>query len=355
MESSTLTTRKPIVNKDWLDFVLAHLDPTLSVTRTKARLQSIVPETSDIKTFVFRPNRRFHGFAPGQYLPVRVILGGIVHERSYSLTGEPGAETVSITVKRINGGRVSTWLHDDAQIGDVIEIGEAEGTFTLPDVLPAKLLFLAAGSGITPVFSLIRAALRAHADADVTLLYYGRSVNDFAFEGELAQLLNNHACFKFVTIPEEQHPLVQITGRFDAKHLTQFVADFGEREAFLCGPTGFMHAVTQIWKSEKRAGHLHVEWFGPVVERGVKVAVVPVNFRRSQRTVANDKPTLLETAEAAGLKPAYGCRMGICKTCVCTKVSGITRDRLTGQVDQEPNSRIRICTSEPLGPVTLDL
>lgn len=355
MESSTLTTRKPLVNKDWLDFVLAHLDPTLSVTRTKARLQSIVPETSDIKTFVFRPNRRFHGFAPGQYLPVRIILGGIVHERSYSLTGEPGAETVSITVKRIHGGRVSSWLHDDAQIGDVIEIGTAEGAFTLPEVMPAKMLFLAGGSGITPVFSLIRAALRKHSAANITLLYYGRTVSDFAFEGELTQLQSDHKNFRFLTIPEWPHPAVRVAGRFEARHLAQCVPDYAQREAFLCGPTGFMQAVTRLWKSEACAGRLHVEWFGPVVEHGAATAIVPVNFRRSQRTVVNDKPTLLETAEAAGIKPAYGCRMGICKTCVCTKVSGITRDRVTGQVNQAPNSRIKICTSEPLGPVTLDL
>jgi ferredoxin len=80
-----------------------------------------------------------------------------------------------------------------------------------------------------------------------------------------------------------------------------------------------------------------------------------VTFRRSARTVDGGGPTLLAIAEAAGLRPATGCRMGICRTCTCTKIAGRVRDRVTGAVDDAPMSRVRLCVSEPLGPVTLDL
>src|SRR5579862_9930205 len=111
---------KPFIDPNWIDFLLGHLDPLLSVSRTRARITATVYETDDIRTFVLRPNRHFRGFAPGQHVPVRVTLGGVVHERCYSLTGTPGATTLSITVKRVEGGVVSTWLHDHARPGDVV-------------------------------------------------------------------------------------------------------------------------------------------------------------------------------------------------------------------------------------------
>src|SRR5258705_11512574 len=84
---TTLSDAKPFIDPNWIDFLLGHLDPVLSVSRTRARITAIVDETDDIRTFVLRPNRHFRGFAPGQYVPVRVTLGGVVHERCYSLTG----------------------------------------------------------------------------------------------------------------------------------------------------------------------------------------------------------------------------------------------------------------------------
>ena len=135
----------------------------------------------------------------------------------------------------------------------------------------------------------------------------------------------------------------------------RFVPDYADREAFLCGPPGLMRAVRALFGAEGLCDRLRIECFGPTLHAAAEPTDAPVTFRRSQRTVVNNRATLLDTAEAAGLKPANGCRIGICKTCVCTKVSGVVRDRVTGALDHEPNSRIRICVSEPIGPVTLEL
>jgi ferredoxin len=147
-------------------------------------------------------------------------------------------------------------------------------------------------------------------------------------------------------------------GRFSSAQLDAFVPDHAQRETFVCGPTELVRAVSRHWRDAGLARRLHVESFAPPrddagadEERGS----VPVSFRRSARTVDGSGPTLLAIAEAAGLRPATGCRMGICRTCTCTKVAGRVRDRVTGAVDDAPGSRIRLCVSEPLGPVTLDL
>jgi ferredoxin-NADP reductase len=347
------TVTKSLLNEHWVDFMLGHFSATLSVSRTLARIEAIHTETPDTLTFVVRPNRFFRGFKPGQFIPVRINIYGVVHERYYSLTGEPGAETLAFTVKRQPGGRVSNWMHEELAIGDVIELGAAGGDFVFPEIMPERLLLIAGGSGITPIYSLTRAALRANADADVTVLYYARSAKDFAFADHLQALAGLHRNFHLHFFSEDGS--TEGAGRFSADHLRAHAADFATRETYVCGPSGLMGAVAQLWRKHGVEKNLHREVFSLAIDSEAKTAVVPVNFRRSQRTVENNRPTLLETAEAAGLKPASGCRMGICHTCVCTKVSGVVRDRVTGATDATPGSRIRICVSEPLGPVTLDL
>ncbi len=346
---------KPLVEPDWLDFALGHLNPVWSVGRSKARVIGIHAETADLKTFVLRPNRHWRGFQPGQFVPVRVNMHGVWQERCYSLTGRPGARTLRIGVKRQPNGRVSNWLHDHIRPGDVVELGEAGGEFLLPETRPEKLLFIAGGSGVTPLLSLTRAAFARDPGADITLLYYARSPADFAYARDFGALTEDHPHWRLHLIPEQGGNEAAPQGRFSRTQLEQLCPDYRERLTYLCGPAGLMQAVSELWSAEGVRERLHREAFGPAPASNEAAAAVPVRFRRAQRTVENNRPSLLETAEAAGLKPAYGCRIGICKTCSCTKLSGVVRDRITGLVNDQPNSRIRICVSEPLGPVTLDL
>ncbi len=161
-------------DRHWIDFVLQHLDPALSLTRTLARIEAIRSETPDMKTVVLRPVQRPVVFAAGQSVPVRVVLGGVVHERPYSPTSAPGDTTLAITVKHHPAGVVSSWLHERAAIGDLVELGEPMGDFVLPPSFPARLLFVAGGSGITAVYAVLRDALRVRHEIDATLLYYAR-------------------------------------------------------------------------------------------------------------------------------------------------------------------------------------
>ncbi len=346
-------------DRHWVDFVLQHLDPTLSLTRTYARIEAIQPETPDISTFVLRPARRPLEFVAGQSVPVRVVLGGVVHERPYSPTSAPGEPTVSITVKHHTGGRVSGWLHGQARVGDVIELGAPAGDFVLSRSFPSRLLFVAGGSGITAVYAVLRAALRARHEIDATLLYYARRPADFAFARELRALERRHRSLRVHLLAQQPGDGAAPAGRFSSAQLDAFVPDHAQRETFVCGPAALTRDVSRHWTDAGLAGRLHLESFAPQFDGANSDAgergSVPVSFRRSARTVDGSGPTLLAIAEAAGLRPATGCRMGICRTCTCTKVAGSVRDRVTGVVDDAPGSRIRLCVSEPLGPVTLDL
>jgi len=341
----------------WVDFMLQHLDPTLSVARTFARLASIRVETPDMKTFVLRPARGSVAFVPGQSVAVRVVLGGVVHERPYSPTSAPDKSTISITVKRHPDGTVSRWLHDRAAVGDVLELGAAVGDFVLPSPVPARLLFIAGGSGITAVRAVLQAALRIRHHADAILMYYARRPADLAFAGELRDLARRHPGFRVHFLVQRPEDGTAPAGHFSAAHLDAWAPDYVDRQTFVCGPPGLMRAVARRWADTGLSDRLQKEAFAPPTDDDAieDRATVPVHFRRSARTVAGAQPTLLAIAEAAGFRPPTGCRMGICRTCTCTKVSGAVRDRVTGAVDTRPGTRIRLCVSEPLGPVTLDL
>lgn len=354
--TSLVGRRPPLVDPHWIDFALRHLAPTFSLTRCFARVVATRRETADMTTLELRPNGRFGGFAPGQSIPLRVRIGGVTHERCYSLTSEPHEPTLAITVKRQASGTVSRWVADAARVGDVVEIGQAAGDFLLPPSSAVPLLFIAGGSGITPVSSLVRAALRRRGDADVVLLYYARRRADFAFAEQLTDLAARHPRFCVRFLPQTPGDGCAPAGRFSAAQLAACAPDYAQRDTFLCGPEGLTDAVTRHWADAGLTRKLRREAF--VVAHDVdpaERAAVSISFRRSARTVESTAPTLLAVAEGAGLRPATGCRMGICRTCTCTKVSGTVRDRVTGAVDSAAGSRIRICVSEPLGPVTLDL
>ena len=116
-----------LVDKDWLDFAIGHVNPLFSVDRIKARVVGFHQETTDTMSVELEPNSNWTGFVPGQFVPVHVNIKGVLHERCYSLTGEPGASTVRITVKRQPNGLVSNWIQNHLVIGDVIELGKPAG------------------------------------------------------------------------------------------------------------------------------------------------------------------------------------------------------------------------------------
>ena len=347
--SQTHETSLHLIDRHWVDFVLAHVNPLWSVVATKARLLEVRRESPDTSTFVLQPNSRWQGFRPGQFVPLRVRIDGVVHERCYTLTGPPSATTLELTIRRRPGGIVSSFLHDRLRVGAVVELGPAQGDFVLPEVLPGKLLLIAGGIGITPLYGLVHDVLARESNTDVALLYYAHGDRDFVFCTALDALAVVSPALRidYVTGGRSHAPC-------DATTLARIVPDWSERLAYACGPEPLLEAVGATFAAADRSAWLRVERFGRKAPTVAGTAHT-VTYARSGVVAVAGGSTLLEAAECAGLRPAYGCRMGICRTCRCRKVEGPVRDLSTGAVDDAPGRDIRLCVTEPVGPVTLDL
>lgn len=335
-----------------LNELLARANPMWSLDRVKARVTAVIDETADTRTFVLEPNHRWSRHAAGQHVGVEVEINGARCRRSYSVSSAPGTGEIAITVKRQPGGKVSNWLHDHVQAGDVLTLEPAAGEFVLPDVLPPKLLMLSAGSGITPVMAMLRDLQQRGYRGDVVFLHGCRTPADAIFGGEL-QLLG--ASLPGLSV---QMHYSRDEGRLDPARIAQLVPDYAERQTLLCGPAAFMQAVLGYWKQQGLEGSIACEHFtGAFLQRepGAEVQA-QIAFARSERVIdSRGAAPLLDEAEAAGLKPKYGCRIGICHTCKCKKLSGTVENLLTGQVSSEPNEMIQLCVSAARSDLKLDL
>jgi ferredoxin-NADP reductase len=362
--TSALATARSIARRltleRQLDFWMQEIAPAWSDRVLRARVVDIVAETHDVTTFVLAPNALWPGHRAGQYVTVEVEVEGVRMQRCYSLSSAPGDDQVAITVKRVHGGRVSSWMHDHVRRGDVVRLGMPSGDFVVPEAMPAKLLLLSGGSGITPVMSILRDLSRRNAVDDVVFVHAARSVRDIVFERELGELRHRHAGLRVAYFIERD---ITRGGRLDPDKLRAAVADFAERETMLCGPAGMMNALTSAWADAGILHRLKTERFAPVARlappAGAPPAKVKLALVRSGRTVTTvttaSSETLLEQLERAGERPAHGCRMGICNTCVCRKRSGVVEDLVTGVVSAEPDEDIRLCVSRARTDVELAL
>ncbi len=228
------------------------------------------------------------------------------------------------------------------QIGAVIEISQPQGEFTLQKSTQ-PILFLASGSGITAIYSLLQKAVIQSLE-QIDLIYFTR---DDAFHAELKTLVLMHPNLKyhhFNTVEHQQHLTQSL--------LQKLVPDFAERKIYACGSAGMMKAALKIVDKLELKSNFHSEYFQIVVDEKIKAQ--PVQFLRSQREF-QAQSNLLESAEKSGLRPAHGCRMGICNTCSCTKVSGSVRNVLTGEIDHGNNTQIKLCISQAVSPVVINL
>lgn len=326
-----------------VETLLTELDPAWSLSETRARVVEVIAETHDTRTFVLAPNAGWRGHQAGQFTTVAVEIDGVRTRRCYSLSSAPGDRYPAITVKRTPGGRVSNWLHDELRVGDVVGLGTASGDFVLPAPLPARLLLLSGGSGVTPVMSMLRDLAARGAIADVVFIHYARSRADVIFVAELSRLAARHAGLRL---------LFCVDDGFAAARFAELVPDFAERDTFLCGPPAMMERAEKLWAGSAR---LRRERFAAPVPQAA-TASVQVSLTRSGKTLAvSGQGSLLEQLEAAGERPQYGCRMGICHTCRCRKQAGTVENLLTGAVSSAPDEDIQLCIWAPRSDLELGL
>lgn len=312
-------------------------------------------ESADAVTLWLRPNRHWAGFQPGQHLNVSAQIDGVRVTRSYSLTDASTTDgRLAITVKGVEGGKLSRYLCERARVGDVLEIGQAFGEMTLPSSPQGSWLFLAAGSGITPLVSMIRALAAQGMPVPLTLVYWARTRNELCFVDELKKLASEHANFsvRFV-LTREPATGEEATGRLSESTIQTLVGDLSSQQVFACGPGGFVDTARVALSSAKS---FQAEAFSPPPRVVEDTGSVQVTLTASGRTLTLPRgQSLLTALEAEGFKPASGCRMGICNTCACGKSSGVTRHLHTGELFHEPASALKLCISSASTDLVLDL
>ncbi len=349
----------PMVDPATFDFWAQKLHATWSWNRTLARVVAHRAEAEDAVTLVLQPNGHWQGFRPGQHLNVSAEVDGHRVTRSYSLTDVPRRDgRIAITVKRVDGGRLSTHLCQRTRVGDVLELGPAFGEMTLPAPVQGRWLFLAAGSGITPLMALTRQLAAQDMPVDLTLVYWARTRAEFCFAQELRSLAQRFPRLRlhFVLTHEGAQRPDEREGFISAELLTALCGGLADRQVLACGPGGFVETARTLTAGSARS--FMAEGFTPPAPTATagEAITVQVSLARSGRTVSVSSGTsLLEALEAQGLNPPSGCRMGVCHTCVCQRHSGTTFDTLSGERNAEPDMAVRLCVSRACTDLSLDL
>lgn len=293
------------------------------------RIQRVVRETRDAVSIVLdvpASSAEQFGYQAGQFLTLLVTVDGREHRRCYSMSSAPGEE-LQITVKRDRDGVVSNWLNDTAAPGDRLPALPPQGRFVLREG-DRDLVAFAGGSGITPVFSLLRTALMSGTRA-TRLFYANRSRDAVIFDEALAALATRHAD-RFVL----HHHLDDNSGFVTRADVEAFVRDAGDADVYICGPNAFMEIVrTALCEAGVPADRLHFEHFdvndiaaAAPPDAGVVTDEVTIVLDGSTTTAPyHAGNTLLQTARMAGLRAPSSCEIGSCGTCMARLTQGTAR------------------------------
>jgi len=233
-----------------------------------------------------------------------------------------------------------------------VRLGGVEGTFVLPDPTPTRLLFISAGSGITPIASMLRGLEREHELGDVVHVHCSRTRAGVIFGRELERLRGTHGGYRLHVRLTGTH------GRLTPRDVQAICPDWRERETFLCGPAGLLHTLGERWREQGVSERLHTEHFQPDarVGEGERGCGGTIRLCRSGIDAVSDgeRPILL-AGEQAGASMPFGCRMGICHSCVGKLRSGQVRDLRTGRVHGQAGEMLRTCVNAPEGAIEIEL
>ena len=341
--------------------------------------RAVRDETHDVRTFVLSPRtpQRF-AHRPGQFMTFAFEIGGETIHRCYTLASAPTRpDTVSITVKRVTGGPVSNWLHDNLRPGGTINAVGPMGEFSCFAHPATKYLFLSGGSGITPLMSMARTFYDLAEPRDVVFLHAARSPDDIIFNDELEMMARRDRTFTFIPVCERdgsQRRWSGFSGRLTRPMLDVAVPDFRDREIFVCGPAPYMAAVRAILADagvDMRRHHEESFDFAAlpasdqdavaaaetVLEAPVAVRTFRVEFAKTRRVLdCPDNVTILDAARKAGVRLPSSCTKGLCGTCKSKLVSGTVDMKHAGGIRQrEIDAGLALlCCSKPTSDLVIE-
>ena len=339
-----------VYDSNTVNFWLQKINPLWSTHDMLGRIVKKQTIADDMVSLTIQCNQRMQFGVAGQHHPVHVEIHGRRYERTYSLS-QIDAHHVKLTLKKIEGGVVSTWLCEQAQVGDIIEFGQPYGDMLVTTQSQKQLLLLAAGSGITPMYSMLAGLEKSGQlkDYDLHLMYWAQHATGLAFKAEFEAWQQKYPSFKFTALCTRDEPAAE---RINDKHAA-LIADLAQRSVFACGPSGFVNAAERVFAQAKL---FKGEAFSLTPIETNDIGVVNITLTKSNKivTVAKGQPILIGL-EKAQLKPTHGCRMGICNKCSCTKVSGATKNLNDRSENTEPHSSLRLCVNSAQTDLVLDL
>ncbi|WP_371830409.1 ferredoxin reductase [Antrihabitans cavernicola] len=344
----------PLLPDDYLHLI----NPLWSARELRGRVVEVRPETPDSATLVIKPGWGFsYDYQPGQYIGIGVSVDGRWHWRSYSLISPPGrdraisrrdaAGTVSIAVKAMPDGFLSEHLVRGVPAGTIVRLALPAGNFRLPEPPPPRILFLTAGSGITPVMGMLRTMARRDNLTEIVHVHSELTRAGVMFADELEELERR--------FPGRYRLRAQQTledGRITRARLDELVPDWRARPSWVCGPASLLDDAERWWTEAGLADRLRAERFE--LPRGAAGEGGTITFAKSGRTVIADGATsLLHAGEGIGVTMPFGCRMGICHTCLVGLAQGAVVDLRSG-IEYLAGDRIQTCVSAAAGDCTLD-
>lgn len=332
------------------NFWLQKINPLWSVNQSLGKIVKKDTAAQGVVSLTLQFNNKFQVGAAGQHHPVYVTIRGVRYERTYSLT-QLDTQHVLLTVKKVDQGKVSTWLVEQAKVGDILELGTPYGDMQLP-VQVQPLILLAAGSGITPMYSLLQDMAKSGrlGSTPVILMYWVKTFTDAAFKLEFEAWAQQYPNFKFQVFYTQEPSVAH--SRLNNEHL-QRLTEIEKSAVFACGPSGFTTQAEQLFA---QAALLKTEAFSMSPVLGDDVGLVQVTLTKSKKIVTIPKgKSILESLELQNIKPQYGCRMGICHKCVCNKAEGATKNLVDGVQNSEPNNQLKICVNSAQTDLIIDL
>ena len=346
--------------RDWVDYVVSNtmtefnrkLNGFVWTYELKAQVVEVLDEAPGVKTYVMRPNQHWRGFKAGQHIEVSLNIDGEVMPRHYSMSPRPNGR-FSFTVKRVEGGRASGWMHQHLRAGMVLKVGHPQGRFCHQG--QAKVLYLAAGSGITPCHAMVTDLLRANPThrPDLQVIAQFSTPADIIFAKDLQRWAQ--AGVKVSTaFSRDTHgaslPGVSSTERLSADVLARLCPDLATRDVYLCGPDGFMQAMmAHLQTLGVDARRIHTERFSMASLEPSPLAYfqtegAEVYFQhldaRVTLTAADQGKTLLQIAQDHGVNVESGCCQGMCGTCRLIAHEGQVSGNALGKV-------VYLCTAYP--------
>ncbi len=329
-------------------------------------LAKIERQTHDTKTLRFLvPRERHFRAKPGQFLTFHWLLDGARAPRSYTISSSPSQTGyIEITPKRIPNGLVSTFLNERVKPGYAVEATGPHGQFYFDENIHKRIVLIAAGSGITPMMSILRYIEDRCLSTPITLLYFARTRHDIIFEKALENIWVSLSNFHYaISLSQPDDKWTSYCGRLTREFLVEQAPDFTSPTYFLCGPRGFMESARMILRSLGVAdSQIAEESFGEE-RKGLQECpggdhiVGEAEFVRSRKLCAIPAgSTLLEVAEGNGVEIPYGCRQGQCGTCATRLLKGTVQDYGGTQLAKEfhEGGSILACVARPQGKVSLD-